>query len=202
MASTSLDDNKELPVIWLLPPPGLQPPKHSFQTTYIAIGASVAVFLIILALTLWCCKKRKAIKKAKERARRDELKKGIRVVHPPSLFPDPYRANTSSEMFRAFQVEDYHEDSAHKPTQVNAAATSSSPPRISYNIPSYYENAGASNDHADGFVTRPLSFFRWRTPSSSIYSGSGLYPAPLVISKSCSPDKVSGGGNKQDGNWV
>ena len=202
MASTSPDNNKELPAIWLLPPAGLQPSKRSFPTKYVAIGASVAVFLIILALTIWCCKKRKAIKKAKERARRDELKKGIRVVHPPSLFPDPYRANTSFEMFRAFQVEDYHEDSAHKPTQVNAAATSSSPPRISYNIPSYYENAGASNDHADGFVTRPLSFFRWRTPSSSIYSGSGLYPAPLVISKSRSPDKVSGGGNKQDGNWV
>jgi hypothetical protein len=161
-----------------------------------------AIALIILAFTPWCCKKRKAIKKAKESERHDAFKSTIRVVPDSSPSPVPYRADTSSEMFSAFQAKDYHKDSAHKPTQANAAATTSSPPRISYEIPSYYENAGASNDHANDFVLRPLSFYPWQTPSSSVYSHSGLYPAPLVISKSRGPDKVSDGVYKQDENWV
>jgi hypothetical protein len=204
MASASPDDNKELPVIWLLPPPGLQPPKHSFPTLYVAIGAiASAIFLIILVFLAGWFRKRRRRKAAEKKSENAiALKSTIRVVPIPSTLPIPLRADSSSEMFKAFQVEDYHKDSAHKPTQANAAATTSSPPRISYEIPSYYENAGASNDHANDFALRPLSFFPWQTPSSSVYSHSGLYPAPLVISKGRGPDKVSEGGNKKEGNWI
>jgi hypothetical protein len=204
MAPASPDDNKELPVIWLLPPPGLQPSKHSNAKILAIVAAIVTVttLIILVFLARWFrkCRRRKAAKKKSGNI--VALKSTIRVVHPPSTLPVPLRADTSSEMFKALQAEDYHKDSAHKPTQANAAATTSSPPRISYEIPSYYENAGASNDHANGFALRPLSFFPWQTPSSSVYSHSGLYPAPLVISKSRGPDKVSEGGNKQDGNWI
>ncbi|OSS45917.1 hypothetical protein B5807_08097 [Epicoccum nigrum] len=206
MASASSDDIKELPVIWLLSPPGLQPSKHSFPVRAAAIVASAtAIFLIILAFTPRFCKKRKASKAAKEAAKENvrhfELKGSIRVVHPPSPLPFPYRVDNSPEMFSAFQAQDYRKDSAHKSIQANAIATVPSSPR-SYNIPSYYKTAEALDDHANGFATRALSFHPWQTPSSSTYSHSELYPAPLVISRSRGRDKVPGKAYEKDETFI
>ena len=207
MASASPDDNNDLPVIWLLPPPGLQPPKPRFLGLKVAIAVGVAVVVFLLIFTPLYCIKRRALRKAKESDKHVELKKTIRVVPLRSPASVSYRTGISSKMW-AYEVEDHPGDSAHRPTQATAVASRLAPPRISYNIPSYYENAGASNDHGNGSATRALSLYPWQTPSSSIYSDpelhrhSGLYPAPLVISKSGGPDKVSDGANKQDEAWV